>query len=95
MSITKLFLAASAGSVTYFLAGWLVFEGLLGSYMQVNTTQIEGFKKSEAESSMLLIFISCAAYALLLTWIFQYAPNIRTFKTGFAMSAMVGILVAI
>ena len=95
MPIIQLFLAAAAGAITYFLAGWLVFEGLLGSYMQANTTQIEGFKKTEAESSMVLIFVSCAAYALLLTWFFQYAPSIRTFKSGFAMGAVVGILVAV
>lgn len=95
MQITKLLFAASAGAITYFLAGWLVFEGLLGTYMQENTTQIEGFKKTEAEASMILIFISCAAYALLITLVFHYAPEIRTFKMGSAMGAMIGVLVAI
>jgi len=95
MPITNFLLAALAGAITYFLAGWLVFEGLLGTYMQANTTQTEGFKKDEAESSMVLIFVSCAAYALLLTLIFHYAPGIRTFKVGFIFGAMVGILVAI
>jgi hypothetical protein len=63
--------------------------------MQANTTQIEGFKKSEAEASMALIFVSCAAYAILLTVVFQYAPSIRTFQSGFALGAVVGILVAV
>ena len=44
---------------------------------------------------MILIFISCAAYALLITLVFHYAPEIRTFKMGFTMGAMIGVLVAI
>jgi len=95
MPITNFLLAVLAGAITYFLAGWLVFEGLLGDYMQANTTQIEGFKKNEAESSMVLIFVSCAAYAMLMTLVFQYAPSMRTFKAGFVMGAMIGVLIAI
>lgn len=95
MTTAKLFWATLGGSIAYFIAGWLVFESLLGSYMQTNTTQIEGFKKNEAESSMVLIFVSCVAYALLLVLVFHFAPSIRNFKSGFALGAMVGILVAI
>jgi hypothetical protein len=43
----KISLATLAGTVFYFLFGWLVFEGILGHYMSANTTQIAGFKKSE------------------------------------------------
>ena len=95
MPITNILLAVLAGAITYFLDGWLVFEGLLGEYMQANTTQIEGFKKNEADSSMVLIFVSCVAYAVLLTLIFHFAPSMRTFKVGFVFGAMVGILVDI
>lgn len=95
MTTTKLLLATLGGSITYFITGWLVFEGLLGAYMQTYTTQIEGFKKTEAESSMVLIFVSCVAYALLLVLVFHFAPSIRDFKSGFALGAIIGILVAI
>jgi hypothetical protein len=63
--------------------------------MQANTTQIEGFKKGEAEASMALIFVSCAAYAILLTVVFHYAPSIRTFGSGFALGAVIGSLFAV
>ncbi|MBK9490591.1 MAG: hypothetical protein IPO07_18765 [Haliscomenobacter sp.] len=54
----KILLATLIGTVVYFLFGWLVFEGILGKYMSANTTQIAGFKKTEAESSMLMLLVS-------------------------------------
>jgi hypothetical protein len=45
--MTKILLAALAGTIAYFLVGWLVLEGLLGKYRSENTTQIVGFKKSQ------------------------------------------------
>ncbi len=93
--MVKILLAALAGTVAYFLIGWLVFEGLLGQYMSANTTQIEGFKKSPEESSMALMLVSCAAYALLLSIIMGKWAAISTFKEGAILGATVGILIAI
>jgi hypothetical protein len=91
----KILLATLAGTIVYFLAGWLVFEGLLGNYMSAHTTQIAGFKKSETESSMLMLIVSCAAYALLLAVIFGNWTQISTFQEGAILGAIIGILVAV
>jgi hypothetical protein len=91
----KIILATIIGTIAYFLIGWLVFEGLLGKYMAENTTQIVGFKKTETESSMLMLIMSCAAYALLLTIIFSQWAHIATIKDGAILGATVGVLVAI
>ena len=91
----KILLAALAGTVAYFLIGWLVFEGLLGKYMGANTTQIMGFKKSPEESSMAMLIVSCAAYALLLAILMGKWANVHTFKEGAILGAVVGILVAV
>ena len=91
----KILLAALAGTVAYFLIGWLVFEGLLGSYMSANTTQLPGFKKSPEESSMAMLIVSCAAYALLLAILMGKWANVHTFKEGAILGAVVGILVAV
>lgn len=91
----RILLAALAGTVAYFLIGWLVFEGLLGQYMSANTTQIEGFKKSPEESSMALMLVSCAAYALLLSIIMGKWAAISNFKEGAILGATAGILIAI
>lgn len=91
----KILVSALAGTVAYFLVGWLVFEGLLGKYISANTTQIEGFKKSPEESSMALLVVSCAAYALLLSIIMGKWAHIHTFKEGAILGAVTGILIAI
>jgi hypothetical protein len=90
----KIMMAALAGTVVYFASGWLVFEGLLGKYMSANTTQIGGFKKTEEQSSMLMLIISCLAYALLLAIILGKWAHTHTFQEGAIMGAVVGILVA-
>lgn len=92
--MTKILLAAVVGTVVYFIIGWLVFEGLLGKYMSANTTQIAGFKKADAESSMLMLLVSCAAYALLLAILMGHWTHTYTFKEGAIMGAIVGMLVA-
>ncbi len=91
----KIVVAALSGTIVYFLAGWLVFEGLLGTYTNAHTTQIPGFKKSAEESSMALLLVSCAAYALLLALVFGYWTNVRTFWEGAKLGALIGVLVAI
>lgn len=93
--MSKILLATLAGTIAYFLIGWLVFEGLLGQYMNANTTQIAGFKKTEAESSMLMLIVSCAAYALLLAIIMGKWAHISSFKEGAILGAIMGILIAI
>jgi hypothetical protein len=90
----KIFLAALVGTIVYFGFGWLIFEGLLGKYMSANTTQIVGFKKSEEESSMVMLIVSCAAYALLLSIVMGNWTQVNTFKEGAILGATVGILVA-
>jgi hypothetical protein len=91
----KILLAASVGTIVYFGIGWLVFEGLLGNYMSTHTTQIVGFKKSAEESSMLMLLVSCAAYALLLAIIMGHWAYVGTFKDGAILGVTIGVLVAI
>ncbi|MBI1224380.1 MAG: hypothetical protein GC192_04005 [Bacteroidetes bacterium] len=91
----KILLAALAGTVVYFLVGWLVFEGLLGEYMSIHTTQLAGFKKTPEESSMAMLLVSCAAYALLLAIIMGKWAHIHHFKEGAILGAIMGVLIAI
>ena len=91
----RVLIATLAGTVVYFIVGWLVFEKLLGTYMAGNTTAIQGFKKTGEETSMPMLLVSCAAYALLLSIVFEYWANVRTLNAGIALGAITGILVAI
>jgi heme/copper-type cytochrome/quinol oxidase subunit 3 len=95
MRITKLITATLVGTIIYLIVGWIVFEYLLGSYTNANTTQIVGFKKNEQESSMLMLILSCTAYTLLLSSLMLYWINTSfNLKEGFKLGAVVGILVA-
>jgi len=95
MKIIKLITGTLTGTIVYLIVGWFVFEYILGSYTYANTTQIVGFKKDEQESSLLMLIISCTAYAMLLTSLFLYWINTSlNFKEGFKLGAIVGTLVA-
>lgn len=94
-SAVRIVVATLAGTVAYFLFGWLVFEWILGDYMAGHTTQIQGFKKSDAEASMLMLVVSCAAYALLLAIEFERWAHVRTMKAGITLGAIIGTLVAL
>lgn len=95
MKINKLIIGTLTGTIVYFIAGWIVFEFILGSYTNANTTQIVGFKKNEQESSRLMLILSCTAYAMLLSSLMLYWINTSlNFKEGFKLGAIVGSLVA-
>lgn len=96
MKINKLIIGTLTGTIVYFIVGWLVFEFILGSYTNANTTQIVGFKKNEQESSLPMLVLSCTAYAILLSSLMLYWINTSlNFKDGIKLGATVGILVAI
>ena len=95
MKIIKTITGTLAGTIVYFVIGWIVFEYILGSYTIANTTQIVGFKKNEHDSSIVMLIVSCTAYALLLSSLMVYWINTTlNFKEGFKLGAIVGILVA-
>ncbi|HRH38573.1 MAG TPA: hypothetical protein PK760_09520 [Flavobacteriales bacterium] len=88
-------IAALVGTAVYFCVGWLVFEALLGDYMSENTTQLVGFKKTEEEASVLLLLVSCTAYAALLAIVFDRITSVRSFGKGMPWGAIIGVLVAV
>jgi hypothetical protein len=95
VSIKKFLLLTAVGTVVYLAFGWLVFDFILGAYTDHHTTQLPGFKKSEAEFSMPLLVLSCAAYAALMTYIIAVLANVKTAVKGAKTGAVVGVLVAI
>ena len=78
---TKALLAALAGAVFSFLAGWVVFGMLLMDFYMSNTTQYEGLMKGEMPN-LVLIFISGLSSSLLIAYIFSKWANVKTFGAG-------------
>lgn len=95
MNTKKGLIISLLGSIIYLVFGWLVFDLLLGEYTNINTTQIEGFKKSEEEYSMLFLYISCLAYSILITYILVFLTKTQNLLQGFLRASTIGVLVAI
>ncbi|MGZ3865839.1 MAG: hypothetical protein ACXVOH_04095 [Bacteroidia bacterium] len=83
------------GSIIYLVFGWFVFDLILGKYTEANTTHIEGFKKNQEEYSFLFLYISCLAYAALITYVLIFISKTQTLYEGFLRASAIGVLVAI
>ncbi|MBL7911224.1 MAG: hypothetical protein JNJ41_09245 [Bacteroidia bacterium] len=93
--IKKLLITTFVGTAIYFVFGWFVFEFVLGNYTSLNTTQLEGFKKSPEQSSLLFLIVSCTAYAVLMSYILVNHLNIKNLAKAFLIGSTVGVLVAV
>ncbi|MBX9906348.1 hypothetical protein K2X96_00445 [Patescibacteria group bacterium] len=87
--------ATALGAVGYFIIGWFVFEFALGKFMANNMTSAQGFKKSDAESSLIWLFISCVAYSLLLTILFTQWTETNTLAEGVLIGGFIGGMISI
>ncbi len=83
------------GTITYLLFGYLVFEVILGKYTKDNTIQLKGFNKSDKESSMAFLILSCAAYATLITFVLYNWQSELSIAEAFIVSGVIGTLIAI
>lgn len=92
--LLKLIKAISAGSVAYFLIGYFVFNLLLGSFSKRHTTSIAGFKKEDGWQGMLWIFLSCVAYAMLMSLILIRWQEEQRIIDGMFKGAIIGTLIA-
>lgn len=81
------------GSLFYFGIGWLVFDVLLGNFSNEHTTQLKGFKKT-TDFSLAFLYISCLAYAVLISYITSLTINSKTTFQAFLQSALIGLLIA-
>jgi len=85
-------LSAIVGSFIYLGLGWLVFDTLIGAYTEANTTHLSGFKKT-ADFSFLFLYLSCFAYALLVSFV-QIHIAFHSSKQAIGFFAILGSLVA-
>ena len=81
MTSKSFIFSAIAGTITYFLLGWL-FYGILFPNIYPN----------EGQNAMAFIFIGCFVYAFLFTYIFKHWASISTFKGGAVSGLLLGFL---
>jgi len=84
MNIKSFTLSAIAGTIIYFLLGWL-FYGTLFPNLYPN----------EGQDSLIFVFGGCLFYALVFALIFNKWANISTFKSGTIAGAYLGALYSI
>jgi len=91
--ITRLILAALAGSVTQFLLGWLVYGFLLANFMSSQTTHYEGLMKDMGTGSFfILVYLSGLVMSFLLAFIFQRWAKFDRFVQGLCGGLLFGFL---
>ena len=91
----EIIVATLTGAIGYFIIGWIVFEFILGKFMAHNMTTVSGFMKSDEESSLLWIFVSCLAYSLLITILLSQWIGNTTVIDGFILGATIGALISV
>ncbi|MFN8288423.1 MAG: hypothetical protein U0V74_16820 [Chitinophagales bacterium] len=89
------FITVLLGTLVFFGIGYIVFELLLGTYTEAHTTHIAGFKKSANDFSFLFLTVSCAAYAILLTFILIRLLAEKRVVKAFLISSLTGMLIAV
>ena len=93
--LKKIILPAVGGTIAYFAFGWFVFDFVLGSFTDHNTTHISGFKKSAEQVIYPALLLSCAAYAVLISYILCALLQVRSVLKGAAIAAIIGVLIAV
>lgn len=81
------------GSFIYLGIGWLVFDVFLGTYSNEYTTQLPGFKKT-SDFSITFLYVSCLAYAVLITYITALTLDTKSAFHAFLQAACIGLLIA-
>jgi len=83
------------GALIYLGFGWIVFEKILGKFTDENTLNIRGFKKTDEESSMSMLVLSCAAYSLMFSILFGIWINTESIVDGVLIGSISGGLIAV
>lgn len=93
MDTQKIVLSTLAGTVVFFLVGYLIWGMALAGFHQENGPVIEGLVKNPPN----LIFIAAAMLvtALLYSIIFNRWAGISTFATGAKAGALIAILMGL
>jgi len=90
---TKIILAAIAGSILYFLLGWLIYGFLLMDFFVENTKFYEGLMYEMP--NFLLYFLANLSLSYLIAFIFQKWANIKTISKGFSAGFFIGLFLSI
>jgi hypothetical protein len=90
---TRLILAALAGAVLYFFLGWLIYEILLGSYYEANTTHYAGLMKDMP--NIYLLILSNLVSGFFMAFIFQRWAGFTTFMKGMTGGLILAFLMSL
>jgi hypothetical protein len=92
-SVLSFLITSLIGSFIYLGLGWLVFDMLLGNFSDEHTTQLPGFKKT-TDFSFSFLYLSCLAYAVLITYLNSLTIHNQSAFQAFLQAACIGLLIA-
>jgi hypothetical protein len=81
MSVKNLVISSVAGSVLYFLLGWVIYGMLFTNIYPPSDNQ-----------NMVLIYLGCLVFCILLAYVFLQWANISDPKTGARAGGIIGLL---
>lgn len=85
-------IASLIGGIVSFIAGFLIYSVLLGSFFASHSIAPAGVMK--AEPDFIFLFLGNLAYGILIAYIFVQWAGIKTVATGAKAAATIGLLVA-
>ena len=91
----QLIYSTLAGTVVFFLGGWLIYGILLAGFYETQSIAPAGFTKDPESASLAGLLIANFVYALLLAVVFTRWANISTFQTGATAGAIISFLVSL
>lgn len=95
MRLNKILIGALAGTVVFFLLGYLVWGLLLRDFMTANTGSAGAVMKADSDMIWWALVLGNFAAAFLLAFIFDFWANISTFVTGAKAGALIFGLIAL
>lgn len=87
---SKIIIGGLVAGVTFFIAGWLIYGMMLGSYMQENTNQC--FAKPMDQWAMWALILSNFAWGFLIAMVLSWGGT-HGFGSGLQRSFMLALLI--
>ena len=92
--ITRVAIAAIAGTIVMFILGFLIYGILLDSYMKSVMTP-DAAKLMKEMPDLIILFISNFAFCWLYAFVFEHWAGIKTFVSGMIGGVLITIPIAV
>ena len=93
MKAGKFLMAGIAGTIAFFISGWVIYGMLVDDYMKKHPGLATGVSRGDDEMQIGYIILSNLALGFLFAMIYQWA-SIRSLMRGLISGVLIGFLMA-